>query len=313
MNYNLYSTYLKNKYGERVYKIPINLPVTCPNRDGEVSTNGCTFCGDSGAGFYCFPSETTIAKQIEDNIAYIGKRYKAKKFIAYYQNFSNTYLPFDQFKKYIEQGLHKDVVELSISTRPDCINTKICEYLENLQKTTGINVTIELGLQTVNYKSLIKINRGHTLAEYIYTANIVKKHNLMLTTHVILNLPYDDETDVIETAKIISAVDSDFAKLHALFIVKDTEMARQYLEKEFTLISDTEYKNRVKLFLQYLNPDISIQRLIGRVDEGEAIFANWGRSSWAIKDEIEAEMLADNINQGDKFDYLEGKSIKKYY
>lgn len=312
MNYNTYSTFLKNKYGERVYKIPINLPVTCPNRDGELSTTGCTFCGDNGAGFYCHPDSMSIHDQLTDNIAYIGKKYKAKKFIAYFQNFSNTYLPFSMFKKYILEALHEDVVELSISTRPDCVSLEVCEFLQEVKETHNVEITIELGLQTVNYRSLIKINRGHTLAEYIYSANLIKKYNFMLTTHVILNLPYDDMIDTIETAKVISAVQSDFVKLHALFIVKDTEMAKDYINGDIQLISDTEYKERVKTFLRYLDKDISVQRLIGRVDEGEAIFANWGRSSWAIKDEIEAEMIEENIFQGDLCNYLNGSAIRKF-
>lgn len=313
MNYNIYSNYLKNKYGERVYKLPINLPVTCPNRDGAVSVNGCTFCGDNGAGLECLPQNMSVTEQLKINVDYIGKRYKAKKFIAYFQNFSNTYLPLEVFKKYIEEAIYPDVVEIAVSTRPDCINKEICEYLEEFQTRTKINVTVELGLQTANYKSLIEINRGHTLAEYILASKLIKSHNLLLTTHVILNLPNDTIEDVIETAKVITVCESDFAKLHGLFIVKNTKMAQLYQNNELNIISDTEYKERVKLFLQYLHKDISIQRIIGRTSEDEAIFSNWGRSAWAIKDEIEAEMIAENIHQGDKCDYMNGRAIKKFY
>ncbi len=313
MNYNIYSNFLKEKYGERVYKLPINLPVTCPNRDGNVSVSGCTFCGDNGAGLECLPQQMTVQEQLKINVDYIGKRYKAKKFIAYFQNFSNTYLPFEKFKSYIEEAIYPNVVEIAISTRPDCINQEICAFLENFQKNTGINITVELGLQTANYKSLIEVNRGHTLAEYILASKLIKSHNLMLTTHVILNLPNDTIEDVIETAKIITVCETDFAKLHGLFIVKNTKMAKQYENNEINIITDKEYKNRVKTFLQYLHKDISIQRLIGRTSEDEALFSNWGRSAWAIKDEIEAEMAEENIFQGDKCDYLNGKAIENFY
>ncbi|MFV0519601.1 MAG: TIGR01212 family radical SAM protein [Lachnospirales bacterium] len=313
MNYNVYSNYLKERFGERVYKIPINLPVTCPNRDGEVSKNGCTFCGELGAGLECLPQSMSVKEQLKVNIDYIGKKYKAKKFIAYFQNFSNTYLPFDSFKKYMEEALDPSIVELAISTRPDCINTQICEYLSKLKDEESIDITIELGLQTANYHTLIEINRGHTLAEYILAANLIKSYGLQLTTHVILNLPNDNVIDVIETAKIITVCKSDFVKLHGLFIVKNTKMADDYLAKKFEVITPYEYKERVKTFLKYIAPNISVQRLIGRSNEEEAVFSNWGRSAWVIKDEIEAELLDENIFQGECCDYLEGKSIKKWY
>ncbi len=313
MNYNVYSTYLKEKYKERVYKIPINLPVTCPNRDGEVSKNGCTFCGELGAGLECLPKSLSVKEQLKINIDYIGKRYKAKKFIAYFQNFSNTYLPFEEFKRYMEDAIVPDVVELAISTRPDCINDTICAYLEELKNLHNIEITIELGLQTANYHSLVEINRGHTLAEYILASSLIKNHNLLLTTHVILNLPNDDMLDVIETAKIVTVCKSDFVKLHGLFIVKNTKMAEDYLNKKFTLITPTEYKERAKTFLKHLGKDISVQRLIGRSNEEEAIFSNWGRSAWVIKDEIEAELLDENIFQGELCNYLNGRSIEKWY
>ncbi len=313
MNYNVYSTYLKDKYKERVYKIPINLPVTCPNRDGEVSKNGCTFCGELGAGLECLPQSLSVKEQLRINIDYIGKRYKAKKFIAYFQNFSNTYLPFDEFKKYMEEAIEENVVELAISTRPDCINDAICTYLETLKNEHNIEITIELGLQTANYHSLVEINRGHTLAEYILASNIIKGHGLLLTTHVILNLPNDNMLDVIETAKVITVCKSDFVKLHGLFIVKNTKMAEEYLSGKISVITSTEYKERVKTFLKYLSKDISVQRLIGRSNEEEALFSNWGRSAWVIKDEIEAELLEENIFQGELCNYLKGRSIEKWY
>ncbi|MFV0439720.1 MAG: TIGR01212 family radical SAM protein [Lachnospirales bacterium] len=315
VNYYTYSKFLKDRYGERVYKLPINLPVTCPNRDGEVSTCGCTFCAENGAGLECLPQKMPVSKQIGINREYIGKRYNAKKFIAYFQNFSNTYLPFEDFKKYIFEAIDcgDDIVELAISTRPDCINNKICDFLQEIQEDKGVNITIELGLQTANYHSLIDINRGHTLAEYIIAANLIKGHNLMLTTHVILNLPNDDIIDVIETAKVLTALKSDFVKIHGLFIVKGTVMAKDYLDKKFTIITPEEYVERVAIFLRHIAPNIAVQRLIGRSDEEEAIFSNWGRSSWIIKEAIEDLLIEKDYFQGDLCDYLDGRSIKKFY
>lgn len=312
MRYKAYSQYLKDKYGERVYKIPVNLPITCPNRDGCVGIGGCIFCGDVGAAFENLPSTMAIEQQIDENIAYIGKRYKAKKYIAYFQNFTNTYMPLDVFKENISKAVKKDVVEIAISTRPDCISREYMEFLKELSRKTGINISIELGLQSVNYKTLKKINRGHTLAEYIEAVNLVHSFGFEICTHLILNLPWDDEEDVIECAKIISALGVEQVKLHSLYIVKDTPMAKMYLENEFSMGTYFDYADRVISFLEHLSPDVVIQRLIGRAKEEHTLFANYGTSWWKIKDHIDDELERRDTYQGAKCDYLGGKALKKF-
>lgn len=301
--YNKYSEHLKMVYGEKVYKLPINLPITCPNRDGRVAVGGCTFCGDYGAGYEALDNQLTVSEQINKNMEYIGKRYNAKKFIAYFQNYSNTYMPLEQFEKYMKDAVVDNVVEIAVSTRPDCISEDKLIFLSQLRNETGVNITIELGLQTANYKSLIKINRGHTLAEYIQASILIKKYNIKLCTHVILNLPFDEMVDVIETAKIITVVGSDYVKLHSLNIVKNTKMATQYENNEFELLSEDDYKERVKTFLMYLDSNISVQRIIGRADKDEVVACNWGKSWWKIRDEIEEEMVQENIWQGKLCNY----------
>ena len=158
---------LKEKYGEKVYKLPVNIPVTCPNRDGTVGYGGCIFCGEEGAGFETLSNSLSVVRQLKTNMDYIRKKYNAHKFISYFQNFSNTYLPLEQFKKYIREACLEDIVEISISTRPDCINDQYLFFLDEIRHEKNVEISIELGLQTVNYHSLLKINRGHTLAEFI--------------------------------------------------------------------------------------------------------------------------------------------------
>lgn len=299
--YNKYSVYLKNKYGAKVYKLPLNIPVTCPNRDGYISTGGCTFCGLGGAGFECLPGSLSVPSQLEINMRHIKARHKAEKFIAYFQNYSNTYLPVDTFKAYIEDAVQDDIVEIAISTRPDCAGNAYLSFLRDLKADTGINITIELGLQTANYHTLSKVNRGHSLAEYIDAMLRIKEFGLGSCTHVILNLPWDDMTDVIETAKIISALNCDQVKLHALYILKDTPMGKMYLEKQFEMISVSEYMDRVITFLEYLAPSVIVQRLIGRAPAEDSLFVNWGMSWWKIRDAIEAKMIDENHLQGRLF------------
>lgn len=310
--YNVYSDYLKNKFGEKVYKLPINLPLSCPNRDGFLSRGGCTFCGEEGGSFENLPNALTVKEQLLKNKEYISKRYKAKKFIAYFQNFSNTYLPLENFKTYIGEAIDKDIVGISVSTRPDCINDKYLEYLKDLEQKYKIEINIELGLQTVNYHSLNRVNRGHTLAEFIDAVLKIKKYNFRICTHLILNLPWDNRVDVIENAKTISALQIDEIKLHSLYIVKDTIMGKEYSEGKIEMISKDEYVERVILFLEYLDPAIVVQRIIGRAPKEDTLFVNWQESWWKIRDEIVETMKQRNSFQGIRYDYLDGKALKKF-
>lgn len=310
--YKTYSSYLKEKFGEKVYKLPISLPLTCPNRDGSVGENGCIFCGEEGGSFENLASSISVKDQLEKNKEYIGKRYNAKKFIAYFQNFTNTYMPFEQFKKYIEEAIIEDIVGISISTRPDSVNDKYLQYLSNIKNEYNIEITVELGLQSVNYHSLLKINRGHSLGEYIDAAVKLKKYGLRNCTHLILNLPWDDDVDAIENAKVLSALAVEEIKLHALYILEDTALGNMYKKGEIQLISRDQYIERVIIFLEYLNPNVVVQRVIGRAPEENTLFVNWDESWWKIRDKITLTMEERNTKQGAKFNYLNGKALRKF-
>ncbi|CCQ98603.1 conserved hypothetical protein [[Clostridium] ultunense Esp] len=308
--YNVYSKYLKERFGEKVYKLPISLPLTCPNRDGCIGIGGCIFCGEEGGSFENLPNILSVKEQIEKNKEYIGKKYKVKKFISYFQNFTNTYLPLEDFKKYVEESIVEGVVGISISTRPDCINDEYLEYLAYIQEEYNLEITLELGLQTVNYHTLKRINRGHSLAEFIDAIIRAKRYEIRTCVHLILNLPWDTMEDTIENAKILSALEIDEVKLHALYIVDGTELGRLYKEGEISLISKEEYKKRVITFLEYLDENIVIQRIIGRAPEENALFVNWNESWWKIRDEIVWEMGDKNTRQGIKCNYLNGKALR---
>ena len=310
--YNVYSKYLKEKFGEKVYKLPISLPITCPNRDGCVGVGGCIFCGEEGGSFENLPNILSVKEQIEKNKDYIKKRYKADKFISYFQSFTNTYMPLEDFKKHIEESIIEDVVGISISTRPDCISDEYLEYLSFIQNKHNLEITIELGLQTVNYHSLKKINRGHTLAEFIDAVIRNKRYGIRTCAHLILNLPWDNMDDVIENAKVLSALKVEEVKLHALYIVDNTELGRMYKDGEISIVSKEEYKERVISFLEYLEGDIIIQRIIGRALEEGSLFVNWNERWWKIRDEIVEEMEGRKTKQGAKCNYLNGKALKKF-
>ena len=312
MRYKNYSDYLRNRYGEKVYKLPVSIPVTCPNRDGTCGAQGCVFCGEIGAGYENLPDTMSVNEQIDANIAHIAPKYKANKFIAYFQNFSNTYLPPAKLLYYLRQAHRPEVVGIALATRPDCIHDRYLEELAEFRAATGMDITIELGLQSVNVHTLQKINRGHTLAEYLDAVLRIKRYNMDVCTHLILNLPWDTMTDTIESAKIMSALGVEQVKLHALYIVKGTVMADWYQQGQISLISKDEYVERVVIFLEHLQSEIVIQRLIGRAPETSTLFSNWQTGWWKIRDDIDRLMVERDTWQGKRCDYLNGKAVRKF-
>lgn len=312
MRYNVYSDYLRQRYGEKVYKLPVSLPVTCPNRDGSCGKGGCVFCGEIGAGYENLPASMTVEMQIAANRVHIAAKYKAKKFIPYFQNFSNTYLPILQLEQYMNEACQEDVVSIALATRPDCVNDRYLEMLAEFSQSKKVDISIELGLQTVNYHSLKQINRGHTLAEFLDAVLRIKRYKLEVCAHIILNLPWDNALDVVENAKILSAMSVDQVKLHALYIVKNTLMADWYQNDQIALITKEEYIERVVTFLEYLHPDIVVQRLIGRAPEKNTLFTNWQTGWWKIRDEIEKMLLERDTWQGKYCNYLNGSAVQKF-
>ncbi|MBB5263672.1 hypothetical protein HNP82_000770 [Catenibacillus scindens] len=305
--YHTYSQYLKNLYGEKVYKLPVNLPITCPNRLGG---NGCTFCAPAGTGFEARDSHMSVERQLLENKEHIEKKYKAHKFIAYFQNYTNTFLLPDTLKGYLYQAANvKDIVEISISTRPDCISDDILTMLSDFKKDTEIAIHLELGLQTANYHTLKKIHRGHGLAEFIDAILRISRYGFTVCAHVILNLPGDTVDDVIETAKILSVLPVQMAKLHSLYIAKNSPMAQDYLAGKLTICSQEEYLERVVVFLEYVRPDMIIERLFSRIPEEDALFSNWGHSWWKLDARLREILEEKDIFQGDLCHYMNGPCL----
>lgn len=307
--YNKYSEYLKDKYQEKVYKLPINLPITCPNRlDGC----GCSFCAEVGTGFEALESCVPVKEQINRTKAFIHSKYKAKKYIAYFQNYTNTFMLLSQFKQYMEEAATEtDIVEISISTRPDCINVEYLDVLMDIYNKYHIQINIELGLQSVNYHTLDAINRGHGLAEFIDAVLQIKKYPFTICTHMILNLPGDSIRDVRQGAKILSALHVDIVKLHSLYIAKNTKLSKAYKDGTITICSKEEYFERVIEFLIHLSPEIVVERLFSRVPEEDADFSNWNTSWWKLQDELMEKMISEEAYQGKQFNYLNGSALKK--
>lgn len=303
--YNRYSQYLFNKYGEKVYKLPINLDITCPNRDGTVGTKGCYFCSDLGTGFESLDAQISVENQLKSNMTYIGDKYHAKKFIAYFQNYTNTHMPITQFRQLMREACLPDIVELDVSTRPDCISKAYLDVLKEIRDEKRIEITIELGLQTTNEESLIRVNRGHSVEDYINAVHMIHEYPFEICTHLILNLPWDQDEDVLRSAQLMNTLNMDQIKLHALYIAKNTVFEELYRRNEIQICTKDEYVNKVILFLENLDERIIIQRLLGRAPKDVTVFCNWDMSWWKIRDEIERKMLLLGIYQGKKFQRME--------
>lgn len=310
--YRIFSQYLKDKYGQKVYKLPVNLPLTCPNRDGTLGETGCTFCGDEAAGFESLSNQIAVDEQLRKNMSYIRDKYNADKFIAYFQNFTNTYLPLDKFEANLREACIEDIVEINVSTRPDCIHDDYLEVMAQIAESEGVNMGVELGLQTVNYHTLRSINRGHTLAEFLDAVKRIQSYGFEICVHMILNLPDDNMEDVIENAKIISALGIEQVKIHSLYILKDTPLGDEYQKEELEMISMEEYIERVITFLEYLDPSIVIQRFFGRAPKERTLFCNWDHHWAQIKSKLDKLMEKRGTEQGRKFNYLGGRGVKKF-
>lgn len=308
--YNTYSAHLKKRFGEKVYKLPVNLPVTCPNR---MEDRGCSFCAGVGTGFEAMSGEISVKEQLTKTKQRIGKRYGAKKFLAYFQNYTNTFLPLPEFKTYVLEALEiEDIIGISVSTRPDCIRKDYLDFLKELAQERGIAVTIELGLQTVNYHTLKKINRGHSLAEFLDAVLLIAPFGFEICTHVILNLPGDTMEDAVETARVISALPVSVVKAHSLYIPKDSVMFEEYRDGKISLCTEEEYLDRLTEFVANIREDMVIERLFSRVPKEDAVFSNWGISWWKLRDLFEEKMKQKGYVQGCKCDYLNGAALRRW-
>lgn len=292
------SDQLVDWYGEKVYKLPINQRGSCPNR---VNNKRCTFCAESAQSSNLLSEELSIKEQIQKNKDKISKKYGASRFIAYFQNYSATYRPLDELMEMVGEAVADDIVEICLSTRPDCVPDEVLKALDTFSKENGINITIELGLQSVNPQTLINIQRGHDVACYVDAVKRIKEHGFIVGTHLIGNLPGDSIEDIIRASKLVSQFPIDRVKLHSLFIAKHSELAKAYLNKEFEIIHEEEYLNRCVAFIEHLHPKIAIERFFSRANENDAYFCNWSRSWRYLQNKLDRRLLEEKIFQGDKY------------
>ena len=295
--FNSYSTYLNHKYGERIQKVTVDAGFTCPNRDGTVASGGCTYCNNESFNPGYNSASKSVTQQIAEGIEFLKRRYRSRKYIVYFQPYSNTYASLDCLRLLYEEALrHPEVIGLTIGTRPDCIDEQKIAYLANLAQQ--YDITIEYGLESVKDDSLKKINRGHDYQAYLDALKLTSGRGLMICTHIIIGFPWENEQDWLHEAELLSELPTDFLKIHQLHIVKETALANQFNREKFKLLTYDEYISVLIAFLERLNPEIIIQRMFGEAPPHTLIAPRWGKRNSEALQRIERELIKRDTWQG---------------
>jgi hypothetical protein len=272
--YNDLNTYLRNIFGYRVQKITIDAGLTCPNRDGTISHGGCIYCNIRGSGTGAYAKGLSVSRQLSIGKNSLSKRYKAKKFIAYFQSFSNTYAPLQELKRLYDEALNgDDIVGLSIGTRPDCVDEAVLDLLQQYAKHHLI--WIEYGLQSARDATLALINRGHDVQCFKDAVARTKNRGIKICAHVILGLPHETRQDMMHTAATIAGLGIDGVKLHLLYVVKGTPLETLYRKGEFKCLEQPAYVDLVCDFLERIPAEMVIQRLTGDPHRKELVAPEW--------------------------------------
>ena len=294
--YTQLNTYLRSRFGCRVQKITIDAGFTCPNRDGKISTGGCIFCNARGSGTGKF-NEMSITEQLELGKQRLYRRYKAKKFLAYFQAHTNTYAPLNQLKVVYEEALAvPDIIGLCIGTRPDCISDDTLDLLQSYAKKYLI--WIEYGLQSIHDKTLEDINRGHNAQAIIDAITATQNRDILTCVHLILGLPFETRNHIIETANAVANLSVDAVKIHLLYVVKSTQMAQMYYQGQYQCLYPKQYADWVCDVLERLPKKTIIQRLTSDPHPQELIAPTWALNKRAILSLIHQRLESRKTYQG---------------
>ena len=298
--YTAFSEYLKDKYGEKVYKITVDAGFSCPNRDGTISKGGCIFCDISGSFSKAHSSELDIKNQIITGISALNTRFGAQKFLAYFQAFSNTYAPTEKLKKIYDSAFCDErILGISIGTRPDCVDNEKLDLIASYK-----NPWLELGLQSTHDITLKKINRGHDYKCFLNAYELAKQKGIKVCVHMVLGLQDETKEMMLESAKRLAKLEIDGIKLHMLTVLDDAPLSKIYKEKPFELLDMRSYCELVCDFLELLPPKTTIHRLAGSGYSKTLIAPKWVNNKFETLNLIDEIFEQRKSKQGAKF-YLE--------
>lgn len=284
MTYTTLNSYLKDRFGQKVYKIALNGGFTCPNRDGTLGTRGCIFCSKGGSGDFAESPDLSITRQIENGKARLSKKIQNGKYIAYFQAFTNTYAPIVKLTKVFTEAInHPDIVALSIGTRPDCLGNEVLNLLDKLNKIKP--VFVELGLQTTNECTAKYIRRGYTLDAYDKAVEDLHKIGINVVTHIILGLPGESESDMLESVEYVCKV-TDGIKLQLLHVLKNTDLASEYASGKFDVLTLEEYTKIIVDCVKIIPKSVVIHRLTGDGAKKDLIAPLWSADKKTVLNTI---------------------------
>jgi radical SAM protein (TIGR01212 family) len=298
--YQNFSERLKQHFGVRVHKISVDAGFGCPNRNGGRAGTGCLFCDPGGAGAVGIERQLRVAEQLEHGKEVMIRKYKAGKFMAYFQPFSNTLAPVSQLRTLYDEALAVDgVVGLAVGTRPDCLPPDVLDLLGEYHRQTYF--WLELGLQSSHDRTLDWLKRGHDFATFTRAYHESKSRNLRVCVHVVLGLPGESRADMLATAEVLAGLQVDGVKLHLLHVLRNTPLGKLYTEGKIKLLGMDEYVELVVDVMERLHPETLIHRLTGDGPRDHLLAPLWSLNKWEVLNAIDAEFVRRGSRQGDRY------------
>ncbi|QGU96580.1 TIGR01212 family radical SAM protein [Clostridium bovifaecis] len=295
--YHSLNYFLREKFGEKVFKISLDAGFSCPNRDGTISRGGCIYCSERGSGDFAGNRNFSIDRQFEDIKEMMKSKWKNGKYIAYFQAYTNTYAPIEVLRGKYEEAVNQDgVVALAIATRPDCLSDEVIDLINEFNNK--VYTWVELGLQTIKEKTANIINRGYELAEFESAVKRLRKSNIDIVVHSIFGLPGEDKEDMLNTIRYLSDMDIQGIKIHLLHLLKDTPLARLHEKGKLKFLDKNEYIDLVVEAITLLPQDIVIHRLTGDAPRNLLIGPMWSLKKWEILNAIDNKLKDEDLYQG---------------
>lgn len=297
--YYTYDYFLKRTYGGKCAKIPLDAGFSCPNMDGKCGIGGCIYCSSRGSGDFAASAALPIAEQYEITRAKLSKKWSVERTIPYFQARTNTYAPLEIIKEKFEAALECDgVVAVNVATRADCLPDDVVEYLSELAER--VDLTVELGLQTVHDGTAELINRGHTYAQFVEGYEKLRRANpkIRICVHIIFGLPGESDEMMIQTAKVVGKLQPDMVKIHLLHVIRETELAKWYESGEYIPLERERYISLVSNALQYFSSDTVIARLTGDGAPEDLLAPDWSRKKTTVINDIDKYLFANDMWQG---------------
>jgi uncharacterized protein len=297
--YNLFSEHLKERFGGRVHKISVDAGFSCPNRDGTRNLPGCLFCDPGGSGATGIERGLPVTEQLAAGKEVMRRKYKAQRFLAYFQPFSNTFAPVEQLRSLYDEALAvRDIVGLAVGTRPDCLPAEVLDLLTEYHRRTYF--WLELGLQSVHDATLALLRRGHSYAAFLAAYAAARERGLRVCVHVILGLPGEGREAMLATADEMARLRVDGIKIHLLHVLRGTPLGDLYAQGEIPVLEQAEYVTLAADFLARLHPDTLVHRLTGDGPRELLLAPLWSLNKWEVLNAIDDELRRRDLRQGSR-------------